>query len=90
MSEWNEYAEDHLVELRWSGDLFVDNDGYPLEPPSDGLGADGLNGHIQRRTQGHRSWSCRYCGKPVGFRNCLPYNLDGSAHRCLAAAKEAK
>lgn len=88
MTEWSEHTEDHLTELRWNGGLFVDNDGYPLEPPSDGLGSDGLDGHIQRHTQGPRSYPCRYCGKPVCFLNRLPYNFDGSAHRCLAEARK--
>lgn len=75
-------TESQLIALEWSGQLFVDDDGYPLQPPYEGCG--GLDHFVRYGSKRASSYMCRYCDKPIGFLNRLPYNIDGSAHRCLA------
>ena len=89
MADWNEIAGDHHAALSWSGGLGIDDDGYPLEPPSsDPSLSEGLNVRIalamQRKVAPYR---CKFCRSLIGFLDRKPLNLvDGSPHRCLAEA----
>lgn len=29
-------------------------------------------------------YRCKFCEQPIGFKDCVPLNEDGSQHRCLA------
>ena len=90
LAGWGEYTEDHLSALRWSGDLDLDNDGYPVQPPHNGAG--GFDHAISNSiTQPARVYGCRHCGADITFRNRLPHNTNGTPHRCLEdAARKAK
>ena len=46
MTVWNEIADDHYVSLYWSGGLNIDNDGYPLTPPSNAPETSGMDVYI--------------------------------------------
>ena len=89
MAEWNEIADDHYVALSWSGGLGIDNDGYPLEPPSsDPSMNEGIDARIARSIQRRVvEYRCKFCRSLIGFLDRKPLNLvDGSPHRCLANA----
>lgn len=85
MAKWGEVADDHYVALSWSGGLGVDNDGYPLEPPSsDPSLSGGLDAWISQRTRGY-PYRCKFCQECITFADRKPFSLpDGSPHRCLA------
>lgn len=96
MTRWAEIADDHYVALSWNGGLAADNDGYPLEPPSNdpSMTSGGLDAYFARLAteQMYRNtYRCKFCRSLIGFVNRKPLNLsDGSPHRCLADAAAKK
>jgi hypothetical protein len=93
MTTWNEIAGDHHTALSWSGGLNRDEDGYPLSPPcSDPSMSGGLDAWFAQAAQRRaRQYRCKFCSSMIGFQNRKPLNLlDGSPHRCLADAAEAR
>lgn len=79
---WSDENEDQLVQLRWSGEYEDD------QPPHVGSGGwDHIIG--QRIYKPVNVYGCRYCGADVRFKNRLPQNLNGTAHRCLAEKRAA-
>lgn len=92
MTTWNEIAGDHHTALSWSGGLDRDEDGYPLSPPcNDPSMSGGIDAWIAQAAQRRASgYLCKFCGHSIGFLERKPFNLDGSPHRCLADAAEAR
>ena len=93
MATWNEIAGDHHTALSWSGGLDRDDGGYPLSPPSsDPSMSGGIDAWIAQAAQRRVSqYRCKFCRSLIGFLDRKPRNLvDGSPHRCLADAAEAR
>ena len=93
MADWNEIAEDHHTALSWSGGLNRDEHGYPLSPPSCNPSmSGGIDAWIAQAAQRRVSeYRCKFCRSLIGFLDRKPRNLvDGSPHRCLAEAAEAR
>ena len=89
MTRFSEIADDHYTALSWSGGLGRDDDGYPLEPPSDDPShSGGLNAWMAQAARPRiTEYRCKFCRSLIGFASRKPLNLvDGSAHRCLAEA----
>ena len=91
MTVWNEIADDHYVSLYWSGGLNIDNDGYPLTPPSNVPETSGMDVYIAHQVLiPANQYRCKFCRSLIAFVNRKPYNLlDGSKHRCLTCKAEA-
>jgi hypothetical protein len=91
MSTWNQIADDHYTALSWSGGLGRDNDGYPLEPPSEWPAVSGgIDAHIARAVR-QSAYLCKFCGGAIGFVDRKPYNrADGKPHTCLADARRTQ
>ena len=75
------------AEMRFSGGFFVDDDGYPTQPPFEGAG--GLDHVISEAILVPAySYACKYCGKQIRFKNRKAFNFPlWTPHMCLTEVK---